>query len=286
MPKKLINDYTFYKIVCLDNSVELCYVGSTANWKERQRQHRSNCNNENVKSYNSKKYQIIRANGGWDNFEMIQLGTREQLTKRQADQVKEEYRVELKANMNSQRCFTTEQQKKEEMKEYQQNYYEENKDKIKEQQQNYYEVNKDKILEQQQNYYEENKDKIIERQNKYNEENKDKIKEYREENRDKLIEQQKNYREENKDKIKEIQQNYYESNKDKIIERQNKYNEENKDKIKAYQQNYCKENRDKINEKQREKVKCDCGCMVVKNYLLIHQKSPKHIKLMEEKKLK
>ena len=58
MPKKLINDYIFYKIVCLDNSVELCYVGSTANWKERQRNHRSICNNENNKLYNSNIYKI------------------------------------------------------------------------------------------------------------------------------------------------------------------------------------------------------------------------------------
>ena len=75
MPKKLINDYIFYKIVCITDDIDLCYVGSTANWKERQREHKSRCNNENDKSYNNKKYQIIRANGGWENFKMIQLGT-------------------------------------------------------------------------------------------------------------------------------------------------------------------------------------------------------------------
>ena len=100
MPKKLINDYIFYKIVCITDDIDLCYVGSTANWKERQREHKSRCNNENDKSYNNKKYQIIRANGGWENFKMIQLGTREQLTKREAEQIEEQYRQELKANMN------------------------------------------------------------------------------------------------------------------------------------------------------------------------------------------
>ena len=113
MPKKLINDYIFYKIVCITDDIDLCYVGSTANWKERQREHKSRCNNENDKSYNNKKYQIIRANGGWENFKMIQLGTREQLTKREAEQIEEQYRQELKANMNMRKSYITEQEIKE-----------------------------------------------------------------------------------------------------------------------------------------------------------------------------
>ncbi len=165
MPRKEINDYTFYKIVCLDNSVELCYVGSTSNWKARNHKHKSNCNNENNKLYNSNIYKTIRENGGWENFKMIQIGTREQLIKREAEQIEEDYRQELKANMNMRRCYRTEEQK--------QKWYEENKDKIKE----YNEENKDKIKQYQQNYYEENKDKLLCRTNKYNEENKDKIKE-------------------------------------------------------------------------------------------------------------
>ena len=190
MPRKEYNDYIFYKIVCLDNSVELCYVGSTANWKARNHNHKSRCTNENCKEYNSKKYQIIRANGGWENFKMIEIGTREQLTKRQAEQIEEEYRQELKANLNSQRCYITPEEKQ------------------------------------------------------------------------------------------EYQQNYYQQNKDKFLE----YREENKDKIKEYQQNYREENRDKISEKGKEKVKCECGCMIIKRELLRHQKTPKHIKLMNQKK--
>ena len=147
MPNKLINDYIFYKIVCLDNSVELCYVGSTANWKERQRTHKRDCNNENSKAYNLKIYKTIRENGGWGNFKMIQLGTREQLKKREAEQVEEEYRVQLKANMNGKRCYRTEAQKQEDNKEYCKNYREEKKDKIREQKHKWYEENKDKINE-------------------------------------------------------------------------------------------------------------------------------------------
>lgn len=130
MPKKEINDYFFYKIVCLDSNIDLCYVGSTANWKARNYQHKSICNNENCKSYNFKIYKTIRENGGWCNFKMIQIGTREKLTKRQAEQIEEEYRVELKANMNTHNCYLTEEQKHEQIKEHQQKYREANRDKI------------------------------------------------------------------------------------------------------------------------------------------------------------
>tara|TARA_R110000803_G_scaffold147604_1_gene213140 strand:+ start:297 stop:863 length:567 start_codon:yes stop_codon:yes gene_type:complete len=118
MPKKLINDYTFYKIICLDKSVDLCYVGSTANWKQRQTSHKYNCNNnENSKVYNTKVYKTIRENGGWSNFKMIEIGKQEQLTLREAENIEEQYRVELNANMNDRRCFVTKEQKKEEHKE-------------------------------------------------------------------------------------------------------------------------------------------------------------------------
>jgi len=181
MPKKEINDYIFYKIVCISDDIDLCYVGSTANWKARNHCHKSRCNNENNNSYNSKIYKTIRENGGWCNFKMVQVGTREQLTKREAEQVEEEYRVALKSNMNGQRCFTT-------------------------------------------------------------------VEERQEQNRERCI----------------------------------RYSEENKDKLKEYQEKYREEYREIINKKQKEKVKCVCGCEVRKSVLSRHQKTTKHIKLMNQ----
>jgi len=113
MPRKEINDYTFYKIVCLDEDLDLCYVGSTSNWKMRGHSHKHHCYNENSKKYNTKLYITIRENGGWDNFKMIQLGQEKQLTLREAEAIEEEYRQQNNANMNGKRCFITEEQKKE-----------------------------------------------------------------------------------------------------------------------------------------------------------------------------
>ena len=113
MPRSAISDYIFYKFTCLDKSVDLRYVGSTADWKQRKRSHKHDCNNENGKKYNYKVYTLIRANGGWDNFKMIEIGKQEQITLREAEYIEEKYRVELNATMNDRRCFLTEEQKKE-----------------------------------------------------------------------------------------------------------------------------------------------------------------------------
>ena len=248
MPKKGINDYVFYKIVCIDGDVELCYVGSTANWKERQRNHKRTGNNENDRYYNTKLYKTIRENGGWENFKMIQIGTAEQLTWRKAEQIEEEYRVELKANMNSKRCYVTEEQSKEYRKEKINEWRENNKDKVKA-------------------YVEKNKDKIKEQTKEYRENNKEKLNVWRENNKEKLKEQTKEYRENNKEKIKEQNKEYRENNKEKI----NEWRENNKEKIKE-----CREN-------SKEIITCECGCEVCKKSLSRHQKTKKHIELMNEK---
>ena len=177
MPKKVINDYIFYKIVCISDDIDLCYVGSTANWKERQREHKSRCNNENCNAYKTKKYEIIRANGGWENFKMVQVGTRQQLTKREAEQIEEQYRQELKANMNSQVCFATKEHKIDFDKDYNHNYYQKNTDKILDYQKNYRNDNRDEILEKKRFSNKKNKDIINEKARIYTEQNRTKINE-------------------------------------------------------------------------------------------------------------
>ena len=95
MPRKLINDYSFYKIVNINGNIDLCYVGSTANFKERVKSHRQACNNDARKEHHLKVYKTIRENGGWCEFKMIPIGTAEQLTLTQAHIIEERYRVEL-----------------------------------------------------------------------------------------------------------------------------------------------------------------------------------------------
>ena len=145
MPRKLINNYTFYKIVCLDNSVELRYVGSTADFNKRKSTHKHDCNNEKRPAYNTKVYTSIRDNGGWSNFKMIEIGKQDQLTLRQAEQIEEKYRVELNADMNGRRCFLTEEEKQEQKKECNKEWRENNKEQHKENNKEWYKKNKEHL---------------------------------------------------------------------------------------------------------------------------------------------
>ena len=92
----------------------------------------------------------------------------------------------------------------------------------------------------------------------------------------------KEWREDNKEHIKEKKKKEYEDNKEHIKERslKNYYakHEENKEKNKQYREN----NREKLLEHHKEKVSCECGCILTKTHLNRHRKTDKHKKKMEE----
>jgi DNA anti-recombination protein RmuC len=111
--------------------------------------------------------------------------------------------------------------------------------------QQYYEDNREKLQENMKEYYDANKEKIQENRKEYYDANKEKIKEYRDNNKEKIQERMKEYQETNKEKLKEYKKEYYETNKEK------------------------------------NKIKCECGCEVVKSYLKFHQTSKKHIDFMK-----
>ena len=101
-----------YKIVCNDENVDYLYIGSTTNFTKRKACHKSCCNNINSIKHNQKKYIEIRNNGGWENFKMIEVEKYPCNDKREAEKREEEVRLELKANMNSIRCYITEEEKR------------------------------------------------------------------------------------------------------------------------------------------------------------------------------
>ena len=203
MPKKPI-DYSkglIYSIVCKTDET-LLYIGSTTNFRQRKSSHKSVCYNEKKKSYNFPVYVMIRANGGWDNFEMKPI--KEFPCENNIQLVIEEERIkkEMNANLNTKRAYRTEEELKadikkhnkeyrEEHKNYDKEYREEHKKEIKE----YNMTHKKEIKECQQKYYQDHKDEIKEKSKKYREEHKEDLKKYH----------QKRYLE-NKDKINEKRQ--------------------------------------------------------------------------------
>jgi hypothetical protein len=127
-----------YKIVCNNPEITDCYVGSTTNFKQRKTEHKSDCNNEKRKNYNYRIYQTIRANGGWQNWSMLEVEKYSCNDKRELHSRERYWLEQLKANLNCRIPTRTEieyrKNNKHILKEYFKDYYQENKDKIKEQQ--------------------------------------------------------------------------------------------------------------------------------------------------------
>jgi hypothetical protein len=101
------------------------------------------------------------------------------------------------------------------------------------------------------------------------------VKEWRQENKDKI----KEYRENNSERIKEKTHEYYIDNRDEILEKAANYYNKNKDKVKEYNKEYYNSQIETL----KEKVICICGCTVRKSDISRHQKSQKHMNLMNSK---
>ena len=114
-------NYIIYKIVC-DDLPDFIYVGSTCDFNYRKRKHKDACNCETHNQRHLKLYTTIKDNGGWENWRMIQIHQVPNITRREAEAVEEEYRVELKANLNMARAFVHPDDKAAVKKEYEQNY--------------------------------------------------------------------------------------------------------------------------------------------------------------------
>jgi len=118
--------YYIYKICC-DDCPEFIYVGSTKAFRQRKRQHKINCNNQNAKIYNEKIYTTIRANGGWDKWRMVIIEECGEISFTQARIKEEENRVKLNANLNSHKCYVDNTNYHEN---YSKNWYKENKERV------------------------------------------------------------------------------------------------------------------------------------------------------------
>lgn len=164
MPKTAYDfskEMLFYMIKCNDNQIEDVYVGSTFEFTKRKSQHKTNCNNEKERAYNFKIYQTIRANGGWDNYNMNVIDRKVVIDKLEARQHEQTLIEKHKASLNSRRAYTD---KKQYDKEKSQKYYENNRDAVNEYQREYYENNRDTVKEQQREYREKKRDDINEKQ--------------------------------------------------------------------------------------------------------------------------
>lgn len=160
MPKKEINykNTVIYKIVCNNLNVKDCYVGHTTDFIRRKYKHKENCNNPNNLKYNFKIYEIIRENGGWENWNMIEIEKYICEDENEA-RMRERYWYEiLQPKLNSFVPIKTDS----ENKQYHKNYRDTHKENNKEYQKNYQLENKEKIKQQRKEYFQNSKNILLE----------------------------------------------------------------------------------------------------------------------------
>ena len=242
-----LTNYFMYKICPKNKELALCYVGHTINFSERMRHHKLQALNENGNKSHQKHYVAIRQNGGWDEWEMIEIEKINAKTKLEARMREQELIKEHKANLNILSAFITEDERKEKKKIITEKYREENKELLKEQTKQYKEDHKDIITEQMKKYREENKEKI-----------RAKTKEYIENNKEKHDETQKAWREKNKEiskekrKLKTAEIKAEKLEQQALLEQTPEWQEKQKQ-IDEEKETIKKEKRDKYNEERRLK---------------------------------
>ena len=242
-----IDNYVMYKINPKNSNLNYCYIGHTNNFAFRKRQHKLPCIDISHSKSHIKLYQVIRENGGWDEWEMVEIEKFNGKTKLEARIREQELIKENGANLNSLNAYISEEERKEIKKQITQKYREDNKDLLKEQTKKYKEDHKEVIAEQMKKYRAEHKEEI-----------KAKTKEYRENNKEKHQEWQKIWLEKNKEILKEKRKLKTSQLKEEKLKQQalleqtpewqekQKLIEEEKEKLK-------KEKREQYNEQRRLK---------------------------------
>ena len=260
-----------YSIYCKDETVNDTYIGHTTDFCQRYKAHKSSCDNELSKSYNTKVYKLIRDNGGWDNWNMVII---EDYPCDNVNDARERERYWIEFLSSSLNMVIPNRSKKEYSQIYTivnrerisacaKKYRENNLDKIKA----YIETNKEKITEQKKNWYETNKSAILE-----------KAKDYYETHADEKIAYQKQYAEEHQEKIKAYLTDYQEKNKEKLAADKKVYRENNKEKASIVHKEWCEKNKELLKEKRAQVVTCDsCGEQYTFGNKNRHLNSKKHL---------
>lgn len=173
---------TIYKLCCKNPEIKDEYVGSTTNFYRRKTAHKYRCIVETCDQYNLFVYKCIRDNGGFDNWDMVEVEKYKATDKNDLHK-RERYFIEtLKSTLN--KAIPTRTKKE------------------------WAEDNKERISEHYKEYYENNKEAILEN-----------VKEYRDTHKEKITEDKKNYREKHKELIAEKHKEWSKKNKEKIAEK-------------------------------------------------------------------
>ena len=193
-----------YKLVCNDLTITDCYVGHTTDFVRRKQCHKNSCINEKNKRFNIKVYKIIRENGGWYNWTMVEIEKYPCKDTNEAAAKEREWFERLDSNLNS-------QYPQRGRAEYFEDYCEKNRDRLI--------MNKRTYNSQ---YNEAHKEEIRIKKNQYSAAHKEEIRIYNSQ-----------YNEAHKEEIRIYNSQYNEAHKEERRIYNSQYNEEHKEEISA-----------------------------------------------------
>jgi hypothetical protein len=152
-----------YKIACNDLNITDQYISSTTDFINTKSKHKSICNGDS-KDSNRKIYKIIRNNGGWDNWSMIQIEEYPCANGNEA-KARARYWIEsdfIYAKLNVKVPLRTREEyrkdNKEEITTYNKKYNEDHKDALKEKRRQNREKNRDEINRKKREAYHKKKE--------------------------------------------------------------------------------------------------------------------------------
>jgi len=91
---------------------------------------------------------------------------------------------------------------------------------------------------------------------------------------------------ENKNQLERRERFYIENNVcvNKVIPTRTsiEYYEANRERLNEYQRGYFQANKEKMQHYNRERVVCECGCILQRGHLSRHKRTAKHIEFIEE----
>lgn len=181
-----MSDYSktiIYEIICNDETITDCYVGSTTDYSHRCGEHKNNCNDITCKDANYKVYNFIRSNGGWDNWTILEIEKYPCLNNDQARERERYYYDMRNSTLNSQRPFITDEERAEDARER-------------------VRINRLENPVYMVQWRIDNRDNVKKYRQQYRIDNAEKIKKYNEEHREETIIKGKQYRIDNKKNYK------------------------------------------------------------------------------------
>jgi hypothetical protein len=185
-----------YKICCNDETIKACYVGHTTNFKQRKIEHKYACCNSNSKSYNTKIYEFIRNNGGFENWKFVEIEKYPCNSKQEAQMRENYWYFTLAAVLNTiAPSLDLEKQK-----------IRETRKRVIEQLKRKFADKRGAIKAERQKYLEENSEQIKEHK-------KQKAREYAAKNRELINEKTRAYNQKTKERRAELAKKYYEQRK-------------------------------------------------------------------------